>query len=40
MIAGVGVQSLFQSMRGESQSLVSRRHLQGLEIQFGNRRRT
>jgi hypothetical protein len=39
MIAGVGVQSLFQSMRGESQSLASRRHLQGLEIQFGNRRR-
>jgi hypothetical protein len=40
MIAGVGVQSLFQSLGGESQSLASRRHLQGLEIQFGNRLRT
>ena len=39
MIAGVGVQWLFQSMGGESQRLASRRHLQGLKIQFGNRRR-
>jgi hypothetical protein len=40
MIAGVGVQSLFRSIGGESQSLASRRHLEGLEIQFGNLRRT
>jgi hypothetical protein len=40
MIAGVGVQSLFQSLRGEPQNLASRRHLQGLEIQFGHRLRT
>jgi hypothetical protein len=40
MIARVGVQSLFQSMGGEAQSLPARRHLQSLEIQFGHRLRT
>jgi hypothetical protein len=40
MIAGVGVEPLFQGTGGQSQSLASRRHLQGLEIQFGHRLRT
>jgi hypothetical protein len=40
MIAGVGVEPLFQGAGGESQSLASRGHLDGLEIQFGNRLRT
>jgi hypothetical protein len=40
MIADVRVQPLFQSKGGESQNLASRRHLQGLEIQFGHRLRT
>ena len=34
VIAGIGVQPSFQSARGQSQGLPSRRDLQGLEIQI------
>jgi hypothetical protein len=36
MIGRVGVQPLFQGVRGQPQSLSSRRHLHGFEIQIGN----
>jgi hypothetical protein len=34
IIAGVGVQSLFQGAGGQPQSLPSSRHFQGFEIQL------
>jgi len=34
MIAGIGIQPLFQCSRGQAQSLPSRRHLEGFEIQI------
>jgi hypothetical protein len=34
MIAGVGIQPLFQGSRGQAQSLPPRRHLHGFEIQI------
>jgi len=37
MIAGVGVQPLFQRMRGQAQSLAPCRHLYRFQIQFGDR---
>jgi hypothetical protein len=37
MIGSIGVQPLFQSVRGQPESLSPRRHLHGLEIQIGNR---
>lgn len=36
VIAGIGVESLLQSARGQSQGLPSRRDLQGLEVQIVN----
>jgi hypothetical protein len=40
MIGSIGVQLLFESAGGQSQSLLPRRHLNGFEIQIGNRPRT
>jgi hypothetical protein len=37
MIAGVGVQALFQCTRRQLQSLPPRRHFHRLEIQVGDR---
>ncbi len=34
MIAGVGIQPLFQRARGQPQSLPPRRHFHGFEIQI------
>jgi hypothetical protein len=34
MIAGVGIQPLFQCARGQPQSLPPRRDLQGFEVQI------
>jgi hypothetical protein len=34
MIAGIGIQPLFQCSRGQAQSLPPRRRLQGFEIQI------
>jgi hypothetical protein len=39
MIGSIGVQPLFQSARGQPESLLPRRHLYSLEIQIGNRLR-
>jgi hypothetical protein len=39
MIAGVGIQALFQSAGGQTQRLPSGRHLHRFEIQFGDRGR-
>jgi hypothetical protein len=37
MIRNVGIQPLLQGMRGQPQSLSSRRHLQRFKIQIGKR---
>jgi hypothetical protein len=37
MIGSIGVQPLFQSARGQPESLLPCRHLHGFEIQIGNR---
>jgi hypothetical protein len=37
MIGSVGVQPLFQRSRGQSQSLSSRRHFHGFQVQIRNR---
>jgi hypothetical protein len=37
MIAGVGVEPLFQGTRCQAQSLASCRHFYGFEIQVGDR---
>jgi hypothetical protein len=37
MVGSIGVQALFQRSRRQSQSLSSRRHLHGFEIQTGKR---
>ncbi|MGA2119133.1 MAG: hypothetical protein ABSH56_30825 [Bryobacteraceae bacterium] len=36
MIRGVGIQPLFEGMRGQPQSLPSRGHLKCFKIQVGN----
>jgi len=40
MIGSIGVQSLLEGARSQSQSLLPRRHLNGFEIQIGDRPRT
>jgi hypothetical protein len=40
MIARIRVEALFQGAGGQTQRLPSCRHLQGFEIQFGDRLRT
>ncbi len=40
MIGSIGVQPLFECARGQSQSLLPRRHFHGFKIQIGNRLRT